>query len=163
MDSAAATFDNFLNQREAHAAAFHSVSRFQRLEHSEDLVVVRLRNARPVVLHNEFDMVTMIARRNLNPAIRPIVMLDRIADQVAQHLIERSAVAQKYRHRADCNGKGFRQRQALDDFAGQLTGINVSHVSVATAYARIFQHVVEQRLHSFDASLHQIEIFADVF
>src|SRR5580698_9404860 len=154
--------DDLLDEREAHAAPLDGVARLERREHPEDLVVVVLRNSGPVVLHDEFDVVAVSASEDLNPPVGAVVMLDRVADQVPQHLMQGCAMGQERRQGLDRDREPRRQRQRLDNFTRQLLAIDVAQIPVAPADAGIFEHVVEQCLHPLHAALHQVQIVADL-
>src|SRR5512138_624719 len=74
---------------QAHAATLNLIARLQRLKHLEHAFRVLRRYALAVVRDGKHVVVALLHARDDDAALRPRVVLDRIADQVAQHLLER--------------------------------------------------------------------------
>ena len=86
------TLNQLFHNGKPHSAAFHLVAGLKGLEHTENAVVEHGRDARPVIRDDEFRGPVPRSRIDPDMTVREMVMvLDRIADQVLQHLGKRCA------------------------------------------------------------------------
>src|SRR5690606_30324319 len=91
-DAAALPRDDPAHDRQSHAAALHLVARLERLEHLEHALRVFLRYAFAVVGDGEDVVIVMLLAGDHDPAFGSRVMRYRIADEIAEHLLERRGV-----------------------------------------------------------------------
>src|ERR1700677_4191396 len=89
MDRATEEFDVFAHHRKSHAAAFHLVSGTEGLKHFKYLLVEPGGDTGTVVFDGERVIGAAIFDAYLNAPLLLIVMLDRVADQVHQDLLQR--------------------------------------------------------------------------
>ena len=81
-------FDLLADDREAHSAALHLIARLQRLEHLEDLAVELGRDTGAVIPDREGVMRAEIGGSHLDAARGLVMVLDGVADQVHQYLLQ---------------------------------------------------------------------------
>src|ERR1700731_3127838 len=81
-------FHQTLTQRESNSGMVVRPGR-RRLEHSKYSFLIGGRNAGPVVRYRQFAVPADVLRTYVDVSGRSIVVFDRIADEIAQHALER--------------------------------------------------------------------------
>ena len=88
LDAAAVCLHHPLAQRESNPAVF-ALIRGIRLKHAKRPFVRGLRNPRPVVRDREQTIAALVGDADVERAVGAVVVLYRVADQIAQHGFER--------------------------------------------------------------------------
>ena len=89
-DRAAPAFDRFLDDRQPHPAPLDLVAGPERLEQAEHAVLVLGPDPRPVVGDRELGPVPVGPGRDRDPAVGPVVVLDRVPDEIPDDELERA-------------------------------------------------------------------------
>ena len=96
--AAAARLDELANDRQTDAGAFDLVARRERLEDLPDPLVELRRDARAVVGDREVnDVALVVGARPSRVASTRAAVLDRVADEVHEHLLQRHALGEQRR------------------------------------------------------------------
>ena len=111
LDPAAMSFDETFAQRESDAGVIRHAGG-QRVKHSKHSFLKRRRDTGPVVGNRQYAVLTDVLRQDGDVSAKAIVVLDRIADEIAQHAFERRLVRDE-RGRIDLD-RNIKSRLTLD-------------------------------------------------
>src|SRR5690606_34752874 len=122
--AAAVGLDDAANDRQADAGALDPIARVQGLEQIPDPRVIARRDPRPVVAYVECPAVARGLRADLDERRPAGVVLERVADEVHEYLLQRDARGvQRRQQRIDLDAGAGGDLEQLDHLADQRAGI----------------------------------------
>src|SRR6266404_8526731 len=140
---AAMRFDQALAQCEANPGMVVRTGR-QLLEHPEYPLLIGGGNAGAVVRYGQFAVAADVLRPYVDVAGRSVVMLDGVADEIAQHALERRLVRHK-RLRVDLNRdiEGARPRQNVQNTIDERTQVDGHRIAGRRSGVSIGEQIID--------------------
>ena len=110
------------------------------------------RDSSAVVLHDEFVEIVVFTNSDADARIRSVGVLDRVAHEIEEDLLEREALRLQCRHtRCDIDRHLRGHTQHFNDILQQVFDAHAFNSIPKSARPRIFQQAIDERAHPMDA------------
>src|SRR5688572_64658 len=155
----ALVFDDLAHDAQADARPFHDVPWFEGLEDHPDALVKLGGDAGAVVGHRKLEELAGVRHPHHDFRLRAFAVLERVADQVHEHLLQRHALGTQRRHTlTNFDDRPRRRGAQLDDLAQQALDRYPLELGADPASSAVVEDAVDQTLHALHAVAQQLEL-----